>query len=152
MNGAPRRISAVTVFGFAVVAALVLLRFAALFVDTDPALVTDTPMLGPSGAHLLGTDPLGRDLLARMIASSEAFFFPGLFACALAVLLAVPAGAAIGYWPEARASAAIASPASWTSVASAASRSRSPKAFISGFFRMSRSSTSQPTRPSSRSG
>jgi len=97
----------VTVFGFTVVAGLVLVRFAALFVSTDPALPTDTPMLGPSLAHLLGTDPLGRDLFARMIASSEAFFFPGLFACAVAVLVAVPAGAAIGYWPEARASSVV---------------------------------------------
>ena len=102
-----RRPGAVTVFGFTVGAGLALLRLAAEFVDTDPALVGDTPMLGPSSAHLLGTDPLGRDLLVRMIASSEAFFFPGLFACALAVLLAVPMGAAVGYWPHARGSAVL---------------------------------------------
>jgi peptide/nickel transport system permease protein len=102
-----RRPSAITVFGFSVAVGLVLLRLAAVFVDTDPALLTDRPMLGPSWAHPLGTDPLGRDLLARMIVSSEAFFLPGLFACSLAVLFAVPAGAAIGYWPRAPASAAV---------------------------------------------
>ncbi len=92
-------------FGGAVVVGLVLLRIAAIFVSVDPALPTDAPMLGPSWAHPLGTDPLGRDLLRRMVDSSEAFFVPGLFACLVCVALAVPAGAAIGYWPRARASA-----------------------------------------------
>lgn len=94
------------VFGVAVVAALTAARTAALFVDVDPALPTHEPMLGPSAAHLLGTDPLGRDLLARMVAATEAFYVPGLVAAATAIGLGVPTGALVGYWPGAVASRA----------------------------------------------
>ena len=88
------------VFGLAVVAALTITRFAAFFVDVSPALATDAPLLGPSASHLLGTDPLGRDLFTRMIAATEAFYFPGLAAAVAAVLVGVPSGAIVGYWPD----------------------------------------------------
>ncbi len=87
-------------FGLVVVLVLTGTRAAAFFVDVDPALATDAPLLGPSVSHLLGTDPLGRDLLRRMIAATEAFYFPGLFAAAAAILIGVPAGAVVGYWPR----------------------------------------------------
>jgi len=107
VSEARRRISPVGAFGFAVVIVLVGMRIAAMFVSVDPALPTDDPMLGPSGAHLLGTDPLGRDLLARMVVSVEAFFGPGLFACLVALGLSVPAGSVVGYWPRSRAATAV---------------------------------------------
>jgi peptide/nickel transport system permease protein len=99
--------SPVSLLGFGVAAALVLMRVAALFISVDPALPTTEPMLGPSSLHLLGTDPLGRDLLGRMVVSVEAFFFPGLFACLVTVLLGVPAGSVVGYWPRSKAAAVV---------------------------------------------
>ena len=88
------------VFGLAVVGGLCLLRLAAAFVSADPALPTDAPMLGPSWQHVVGTDQLGRDLLGRLVESTEAFFFPGLFACLVAAGIGVPVGALLGYWPR----------------------------------------------------
>ena len=96
----PSWLRAQAIFGISVVGLLTLARLAACFVDVDPTVPTDLPLLGPSAAHLLGTDPLGRDLLARMVASTEAFYFPGLAAAATAILAGVPAGAVVGYWPE----------------------------------------------------
>jgi peptide/nickel transport system permease protein len=95
------------IFGVAVVGLLTAARLAAFFVDVDPALPTDRPLLGPSVAHALGTDTLGRDLFARMIAATEAFYFPGLAAAATAIFAGVPAGAAVGYWPTSWASRAL---------------------------------------------
>jgi peptide/nickel transport system permease protein len=102
-----RRPAATTAIGFGVAGLLVALRVAALFVDVDPALPTDPPMLGPSAGHLLGTDQLGRDLAGRMIVSVEAFFFPGLFACLVTVVLGVPAGSVAGFWPRSRVALAV---------------------------------------------
>jgi len=96
------RLGALGLFGLGGALVLVLLRVGALFVDVDPALVPDKPNLGPSADHLLGTDRKGRDLFARMVASSEAFFFPGLFSCAIALVLGTPAGALVGWWPRSR--------------------------------------------------
>jgi len=101
-----KRPSPVTALGFGVAAALVALRVAALFIDVDPALQGDEPMLGPGPGHPLGTDQLGRDLLDRLVVSVEAFFFPGLFACLVTVVLGVPAGSLTGFWPRSKASAA----------------------------------------------
>jgi peptide/nickel transport system permease protein len=94
-------------FGLAVVAALVGLRIVAVFIDVDPATVTDKPLLGPSMAHWLGTDGLGRDILLRVVESTEAFFGPGLFACLVALGLGVPGGALVGYRPAGRLSAVV---------------------------------------------
>lgn len=94
-------------FGLSVLVGLVALRLAAVFIDVDPAALTDAPLLGPSWAHPLGTDTLGRDLLLRVVESSEAFFGPGLFACAMALALGVPGGALVGYRPDTRAAAVV---------------------------------------------
>ncbi len=53
--------------------------------------------LGPASAHWLGTDHLGRDVAWRLVTASEVFVGPGLFACLLALLLGVPAGAWAGW-------------------------------------------------------
>jgi len=97
----------VSALGFGVLLGLVGLRIAAIFVDSSPQLGDQSrtllpPMAGPSWDHLLGTDQLGRDLLLRMVDSVEAFFLPGLFACLVAAVLAVPAGAVAGYWDGSR--------------------------------------------------
>jgi peptide/nickel transport system permease protein len=92
-------------FGLATVACLVVLRIASLFLEAVPSVGLNTgaaallPLQGPDSSHLLGTDQLGRDLLLRLVVSVEAFFEPGLFACVVALLLSLPAGALMGYWP-----------------------------------------------------
>ena len=54
---------------------------------------------GPSFAHPLGTDWLGRDLLRRLIAGTRAFFVPGLLAMIVCGVLGVGLGAFAGYAP-----------------------------------------------------
>jgi len=90
-------------FGLATIVTLVGLRLAAAFLEAVPpvgmtseASILD-PLQGPDASHLLGTDQNGRDLLVRMVVSVEAFFEPGLFACLVALLLSLPAGAWVGY-------------------------------------------------------
>ncbi len=61
--------------------------------DVDPARMS----AHPSAAHWLGTDHLGRDVAWRLVTACEVFVGPGLFACALALVLGVPAGAWAGW-------------------------------------------------------
>ncbi len=91
-----------SVFGAIVVSTLLAMRLIAVLLNVDPAAPTGAPLQGPSAEHLLGTDQLGRDLLVRMIESTEAFTMPGLFAVLVALLVGVPLGAAIGFWPRTR--------------------------------------------------
>ena len=52
---------------------------------------------GPSWAHYLGTDYLGRDMLVRLIKGTEGFFLPGLLAMVIALIAGVSLGAIAGY-------------------------------------------------------
>ena len=52
----------------------------------------DVSLAGPSAAHLLGTDELGRDVLSRMLYGGQ----PMLLATALATAVAVVLGASLG--------------------------------------------------------
>ncbi|MEQ1503155.1 MAG: ABC transporter permease subunit [Myxococcota bacterium] len=61
--------------------------------DVDPSVASQ----GPSAAHWLGTDHLGRDVAWRTALASRAFVGPGLVACAVAVGAGVPLGAAAGW-------------------------------------------------------
>ncbi len=55
-------------------------------------------MAGPfTGAHLLGTDFMGRDMLSRLIVGIQAYFLPGLFAVAIALLFGTVLGVLAGY-------------------------------------------------------
>jgi peptide/nickel transport system permease protein len=53
--------------------------------------------LPPGWGHLLGTDHLGRDVLARLLAGSRAFLLPGAAAAGLAAAVGVALGAAAGW-------------------------------------------------------
>ncbi len=88
--------------GAVVVFIILGLRIVALMLDVDPGAPTDAPFLGPSFDHWLGTDQLGRDVLVRMVESTEAFTMPGIVAVLAALLVGVPLGAGIGFWPQAR--------------------------------------------------
>lgn len=62
--------------------------------DVHPA-AADLPA---SAAHLLGTDHLGRDVLARLLAGSRAFLVPGAGAALLAGLGGVGLGTVAGWY------------------------------------------------------
>ncbi|WP_299818863.1 ABC transporter permease [uncultured Jannaschia sp.] len=51
----------------------------------------------PSAAHPLGTDELGRDVLARMVWGAQASLLAGVVSVAIALLLGVPLGVLAGY-------------------------------------------------------
>jgi len=51
----------------------------------------------PGGGHVLGTDQLGRDLFARVIAGARASLLSGIGALAISLLIGVPIGLVSGY-------------------------------------------------------
>jgi peptide/nickel transport system permease protein len=71
---------------------LVLLVHPGLFAHTSPLDNGDSPMSAPGGAHLFGTDQLGRDMYSRVINGAR----PVLEASLGGVFLAMLAGVAIG--------------------------------------------------------
>jgi peptide/nickel transport system permease protein len=52
----------------------------------------------PDGRHLLGTDPLGRDVLSQLMYGSRAAFFLGIVAALVTVLFATTVGAVAAYY------------------------------------------------------
>ena len=52
---------------------------------------------GPGGGHLLGTDDLGRDILARMIHGARVSLAVGLFATLISLVIGSLLGALAGY-------------------------------------------------------
>ena len=53
---------------------------------------------GPSARHWLGTDDLGRDILSRILISSQESWASGLLVVLLALVVGVPLGLAAGYF------------------------------------------------------
>jgi oligopeptide/dipeptide ABC transporter ATP-binding protein len=71
---------------------------APLIAPHDPKAVDfDQILAGPSGAHLLGTDDLGRDVLSRLLFGARVALEVALGSVAIAILLGVPIGLLIGY-------------------------------------------------------
>ena len=64
----------------------------------DPfAQLVGTPFQGPSSAHLLGTDDLGRDVFSRILYGTRVSMEVSLLTVAGALLVAVPVGLLAGY-------------------------------------------------------
>lgn len=79
-------------------ALLVLTALAApLLPLADPAALVGTGQLHPSGAHLLGTDQLGRDVLSRTVFGARHTLVTAVLATALATAAGVPLGVLAGY-------------------------------------------------------
>ncbi len=63
--------------------------------------VTTNPvasLLPPSAGHLLGTDPLGRDVLARLLAGGQVSLIVGVLAMVVSVVVGILVGAIAGYF------------------------------------------------------
>ncbi len=74
----------------------------------DPFIGNDATILNhpspPSAAHLLGTDPMGRDVLSQLMFSTRNEFVLGFLAAIITVTLATSVGAIAAYyggWPDA---------------------------------------------------
>lgn len=55
-------------------------------------------LAGPSGAHPLGTDDLGRDVVARIAGGARVSLLAGVVSTALAMAVGVPLGLAAGFY------------------------------------------------------
>jgi peptide/nickel transport system permease protein len=85
---------------------LVIIAFFAIIAVAAPILPIPDPVAtswsairkAPSAAHWLGTDDLGRDILARMIWGARASLMAGVFSVAIAVVIGVPFGLVAGYF------------------------------------------------------
>ena len=77
---------------------LFLAAFAPLVAPYDPIKVNVADsLLPPSGAHFLGTDDLGRDVLSRVIWGSRVSLSVGVISVSIGFLLGVSLGLAAGY-------------------------------------------------------
>lgn len=65
--------------------------------DLDHGLTELGAPLGPSHAALLGTDPLGRDVLARVVAGARTSLVISLLATAIALVIGLAIGLVAGY-------------------------------------------------------
>jgi len=73
--------------------------FAPLLTPYDPTRQSLSDVLQhPSRAHLLGTDQLGRDVLARILFGGRLTLFIGAFAVAVGIVLGVPLGIVSGFY------------------------------------------------------
>lgn len=86
-------------FGLIVLAVLTLTALLApLIAPYDPNAMDFMMMEGPSLAHPLGVDDLGRDLLSRLIHGSRISLFVGFSTVALALVAGVALGVIAGYF------------------------------------------------------
>ena len=71
--------------------------FAGILAPGDPLRPAGRPLLPPSAGHPLGTDDLGRDLLAMVLHGSRTSLLVGLAVTLLSGLLGTLVGAVAGY-------------------------------------------------------
>jgi ABC-type dipeptide/oligopeptide/nickel transport system permease subunit len=83
---------------WAIIGIVVLAVFAPVFAPYDPAVQNyGISLEGPSLAHPLGVDMMGRDVLSRLIFGTRASLAVGVFAVGAAMLMGVPLGSIAGY-------------------------------------------------------
>lgn len=94
-----KRIKVTTVFSVIILAiALLAALFPTLLATHDPlALDMVNKLQGPSSAHILGTDELGRDLWSRIVYGSRVSMSVGLGSATLAMIIGVPLGLIAGF-------------------------------------------------------
>jgi peptide/nickel transport system permease protein len=73
--------------------------FAPWLAPYDPGFINlKEALMPPSAQHWLGTDPLGRDVLSRIIYGAQVSLKVGFVAVGLATLIGIIVGAAAGYY------------------------------------------------------
>src|SRR5713226_8716071 len=87
------------IFGLVVIALFVLVAvFAPLISPYDPAAQSWTLVRQPPSAqHWLGTDDVGRDILARIMFGARASLLAGVISVCIALGVGVPLGLTAGY-------------------------------------------------------
>jgi peptide/nickel transport system permease protein len=68
-----------------------------LILSTDPLRTTSSVLMPPSAEHLLGTDPYGRDVLARLVHALRLDLFIAVVSVAGALLIGLTIGSVCGY-------------------------------------------------------
>jgi len=71
---------------------------APLLAPVDPLALSADILQPPSGAHLLGTDDLGRDVLSQMLYGARVSLLIGIAAAVATTLLGTLIGGIAGYW------------------------------------------------------
>ncbi len=86
--------------GLALVAGLFAVSLSAPWIAPyDPNFIDlQAVLMPPDGQHLLGTDPLGRDVLSRIIFGSQVSLKVGFVSVGLATLIGLLIGAVAGYY------------------------------------------------------
>ena len=89
--------------GMAGLIILLLLVFAAIFAPLltsyDPVKMNlSEALVAPNSEHLLGTDHLGRDMLARLLYGGRLSLIIGFLAVAIGLVVGLPLGAASGFY------------------------------------------------------
>jgi peptide/nickel transport system permease protein len=97
-----RRASIGLYVAFGILAVLLLAAvFAPWVAPYDPlAQDLDNRLTGPTGAHLLGTDQFGRDVLSRLMWGGRNAFGGVAIAVGVTFVLGVVWGTVAGYWPR----------------------------------------------------
>jgi peptide/nickel transport system permease protein len=84
--------------GLAIVASVLLLALAGPFFSPySPIDTLALPLAAPSEQHLLGTDVLGRDVLARFLHGGRVLIVVAFLSTILAYLVGIPLGIMVGY-------------------------------------------------------
>lgn len=72
--------------------------FAPFLTQYDPNVISiDQALMGPSAAHLFGTDQLGRDLFSRMLFGARVSLLVGVVSVGISVLVGLSLGSIAGY-------------------------------------------------------
>jgi peptide/nickel transport system permease protein len=68
------------------------------FIGIDPAIPPASNPTPPSSTHLLGTDPIGRDVLSQLMYSTGSEFVLGMLSALITVFIATSIGAICAYY------------------------------------------------------
>ena len=95
-----KKIKFTTVFALTVIMiVLAMVIFPSWFTSYDPLEVNmKEKLLGPSAAHLFGTDEYGRDVFCRIVYGARSSVSVGLGTACLSALVGVPLGLIAGYF------------------------------------------------------
>lgn len=72
--------------------------FAPLLAPYDPMALTGDVLSAPGAAHVMGTDPFGRDLLSRVIYGTRTSLIIGFLAAGISGVVGIIIGAVSGYF------------------------------------------------------